>query len=836
MAHSTAIRRIWQVAVAMTLLVAAPADGRAGPDRAARDHAGREQTERDRAGRKQTGREHAGRDHAERGGKAAGPARDAPVVGDAAGEDDALYRCGKAQSDVTINLRPGLKLAELAGWAMSFTCKNLVYSGAVGARQLDVTVMAPRPMGPPAAWRLFLVALEGMNLTVVPKGEFLEIVEAPTAKRHALPLFRRVERAPGGEELVRAIFRPGQVTSANLAQALTPLASGAGEIVELGWAGVVVVTDHGSHIAAMRDMMEEIDRPGSDQGLYFLPLRHAGAGDLVETLRSLLTPDAARTPAPSAPPGRPAAPAADAAPARILADERTNSLILLASRAAYERTRALVERLDVDVEGSGSGGRVHVHFVENTSAEKMAETLGALLGQRESSPAAGGRPGAARRGPVARTGGPAPAPAPGAGGPDSPIDLQGDVRVTADPLSNALLVLGSDRDDLALQSILHQLDVPRPQVFIEALIIEVGSGWSRTIGSSWHVGRLTRNGLWLGSLGHPQLSSLQGLGGQDGAAGGTGAAAAGAAAAAAGLGGFLGGVVGAAIPGAETLLGTSIPSFTVLFQALAQSNHVEILSAPQVMTTDHVEALLSAGETVPFVTGVTGLPGTAGGSVPVVERENVGLTLKVTPHVGASGKVRLDIDLVLEELLPGSSDLGPSTSKRQIKNAVVVGDQESAVLGGLMTHKAQTVETKIPLLGDFPVLGALFRRRETHEEKANLVVLITPYVVLDSNDSVRAVERVLERRGEFLGAIERLRRMGYVPGKSPRRLRGLVAEISRQVGQVDEERAVLRQLERQALPAAGPIDPAAPPAPPAPAPPSPSAPAPAPPLVPGPAR
>ncbi len=777
MTRTSVFRRGWQAAAAVVVFVAAPPAGRAGPGPAG-----------------------AGSEKAAKGSETAG-GESIP------GDDDALYRCGKAQGSMTVSLRPGMKLDELAGWAMSFTCKNLVFSGAIGARQLAVTVMAPRPMKASEAWRLFLVALQSLNLTVVPRGDLLEIVEAPTAKRQSLPLFRAPGRAPGGEELVRVIFRPAQVTSGNLAQALTPLTSAAGEVIDLSWAGVVVVTDHGSHIAAMREMLEEIDRPGADQGLYFLPVRHAAATELVETLRALLeTADIGARPSPPARPAQPSrpgsrpgssageAPASSAAeaPARILADERTNSLILLASRPAYERTRALVERLDVDVEGAG-GGRVHVHFLEHTSAEKMAETLGALLGQRSAAGRSGqGRPGTrpqdtrAPSAPARATPASAPAPAP-----DDSIGIEGDVRVTADPLSNSLLVLGSDRDYLALQKILRELDTPRPQVYIEALIIEVGSGWSRAIGTTWHAGHLTRDGMWLGALGHPQLSSFVNLGE--------------AAEAGAGVNGFLGGIVGLPVPGMAELLGTSIPSFTVLFQALAQRDEVEILSAPHVTTTDHMEALLSSGQIIPFVSGATGLPGTTSGSAPLIERQPVGLTLKVTPHVGATGKVRLDIDLVLEDVLPGGGEFGPSTSNRHIKNSVVVGDQESAVLGGLMTQKVQRFETKIPLLGDIPILGLLFRRTERKHDKANLVVLITPFVMLDSLDGVRSVERVLERRTEFLGALDRLDQMGYLPGRKPTRMRGLISEIAHQSALIDEQRAQLRKLEHPGPGPAGPI-------------------------------
>ncbi|HTE55249.1 MAG TPA: type II secretion system secretin GspD [Kofleriaceae bacterium] len=736
------MQRAWQAVVAMGLIVAAPPGSEAAPADAVK----------------------------------AAPRAEIP------GEDDELYRCAAARGEVKVSFRPGLELAELTTWAMSFTCKSFVYSPRLAARSVSVTVMAPRPMSAPDAWRLFLVALQNMDLTIVPKGRVLEIVEAPTAKKRSLPVYPGGEGAPGSEELVRVLLRPRAATSANLAQALAPLLSSDGEIVDVGWAGVVLVTDHGSHIARMRELIEEIDRPGSQQVLYFLPLRHAVAHDLVDTLRALLSPEQGRGPGETPPVRRGASPTGGAvpapAPALILADERTNALILLATSGAYDRTRALVERLDVDVEGAGSEPSMHVYFLQNGNAEKMAATLSGLLGQRGAGPVRPTGPGA---------GGHPPPPAA-----DRSVSLQGEVRVTADALSNALLVLSSERDYVALQDILRRIDTPRDQVFIEALIIEVGSGWSRQIGAAWHGGRVKGDALWMGALGGDQLSSFLGAGSGHALQPPVG---------------FLGGVIGQRIPGMETLLGTSLPSFSVLFQALAQSHHVDILSAPHVMTTDHVVANLSSAEVVPFQTGVTGLPGTTGVPFGSVERKDIGLTFNVTPHVGASGRIQLDIDLTIEDVLPQPGPFGPSTSRRHIQNSVVVGDQESAILGGLVTRKLIRRETRIPLLGDLPVLGALFRQRETGVDEANLIVLVTPYIVTDSVDGARAVERVLEGRAEFLGALERLGATGFRARPDGRRMRGLVAEIALRVAQADQEREVLRKLDRRGPGPGGPIEP-----------------------------
>ena len=751
-AHLT--RRAWQVLASIACLVSAPPASRAAPVE---------------------------------GGKAE-PAP-SPAAGPRAaipGEDDQLYSCRAAQADVKVSFKPGIPLADLITWAMSFTCKTFVYAPRLASRALGVTVMAPRPMSSAEAWRLFLVALQAMDLTVVARGRVLEIVESATARKRSLPVVEAGPDVPSGEAPVRALFRPRAASSANLAQALTPLLSSDGEIVDLAWASVVLVTDRGSHIARMRELVEAIDRPGSEQILYFVPVRHAVARELVEAVRALTAPAPARAGA--------AAPvtASWPAPAAILADERTNAVILLATAEAYERTRALIERLDIDVEGGG-GTRVHVHFLEHTDAEKMAATLGALLGQRGTPrpPPARSGPGERRSDrPSDRAAGRAPGDSPGGspkGSPEGSIDLQGEVRVTADPLSNAILVLASERDDVALQEILRRIDRPRDQVYIEALVIEVGSGWSRHLGAAWHGGRLTRDAMWMGAMGGPLSSIVSEKTPLQPPVG------------------FLGGVIGQKIPGAEALLGTSIPSFTVLFQALAHSQHVDILSAPHVMTTDHVEANLSSGDLIPFQTGITGVPGGLGVPLGQVEREEVGLTFRVTPHVGASGRIRLDIDLSIEDVLPGKGDFGPSTSKRRIVNSVVVGDQESAILGGLVTRKVGRRETKIPLLGDLPVVGALFRQRETFADQADLVVVITPYIVTDSVDGVRSVERVLEGRAEFLTALERLDAMGFRARPDGRRMRGLVAEIARRVGQVEEERRTLREMKRRAPAQAGPI-------------------------------
>ena len=700
------------------------------------------------------------------------------------GEDDELYRCGKTKADVAVTFKPGTDLADLVAWAMSFTCKNFVYSSRVVAgRSLTVTIVAPSAMTPPEAWRLFLVALHGMNLTVVPKGKVLEVVELPQARRHAVPVVKPGVAAPAGEQVVRALFRPARIPVDDLAAALKPLASGDGEIVPLARAGLLVVTDTGAHLARMRELIEEIDQGGPEAGVYTLPLARARAADLAPILRELLGGDGPAATAATA--AGKEAPAADAAPLRILVDERTNALVLLASRAAWTRARALVERLDVEVDGAGAGS-AHILALRHGDAVKMAETLNAMLsGAAAADSSDGARPRGAGK----------PDPTAGAGKADPTAGaVVGQVRVTADALSNSLLVWAGTRDFVAVREIVRQLDAPRAQVFIEAMIIEVTAGQTRDIGTVWHGGKLTKRGdLWFGGLATDSLNSVS-----FGKAAGEGGLA---------WSGFLGGVMGVPIPGVEKLLGTSIPSFTVLFQALAENDHVDILSSPTLMTTDNIKATLVVGQNVAYKSGVSGVSAaTPGVAFEDIQREKVGLTLDVTPHVGAGGQVRLDLAITIQDLI-GEDALGPTWSERRVTNTVVVGDADTAIIGGLVGHKKRKVSSKIPLLGDLPVLGHLFKSTHSEERKTNLVILLTPYVLADPLDRARTVDRALGRRAEVLGALERLNAIEMRPRPDGSRLRGLVGEIDRKVREVEEQKALLESLDLSPELPSGPVEP-----------------------------
>jgi general secretion pathway protein D len=351
-------------------------------------------------------------------------------------------------------------------------------------------------------------------------------------------------------------------------------------------------------------------------------------------------------------------------------------------------------------------------------------------------------------------------------------------------------VVASIKDFLALREVIRRLDMPRRQVFIEAVILEVTVNNSRDFGVSFHGGKdLDDGSLLIGGLQHSNLQSLnvQSIAAQTG---------------------LIGGAIGPLLTNTETLLGTSIPSFGLLFQALATNSNVNMLSSPHILTTDNEPAEISVGENIPYQSSLGGYGGNTGGTgtstgfgfpVQSIQRQDVALTLKITPHINASDMVRLEIDQEISDIAdPDFEGNGPSWSKRTIKTMVVVKDQQSIVIGGLMSDRVTYSESKIPLLGDLPILGYLFKYTQKSNSKTNLLVLLTPYVIKDQLDIEDIVERKVRERAEFTRSFATFTRLKYRPDIDYRRKRGLVEEINQTVKIIEAEARLLKELDKKA--------------------------------------
>jgi general secretion pathway protein D len=703
-----------------------------------------------------------------------------------AGEDDALYSCKQRTGQVVVSFKSDAEVKDLVAWVMGFTCKNFLLDPRIVATGRKVTIITPNKMSAAEAYRVFLGALATVGLTVVPQGNLLRVVEAIGAHKEALPLMR--QGMPDNiDQVVRYVYKPSYIAAEPLRLAWLSLKSEPGDVFTIG--STMVVTDYASHVREMLAFAKLVDVPGGSDGIYTLPVLHADATKLSEKINGILSLTAgAGGAAPAAKPGSTDAPRPDAAavPSKIIVDERTNTLIVASSEAGYQRVKALVDRLDIALEIEG-GSSIHVYPLGSAIAEELAKTLTTAIGDGRAPRPAGAASQTAQTAQTAQTRpGTSPAPpaavAPEAGPLDGPLGglgavLEGQVRVIADPPTNALIVMSSGRDFLAIKDVIRQLDLPRRQVYIEAMILEVDLDSDRTLGAAGHgasslsggSGPLLLGGFETGDVNSTALLSTLSSGS---------------------------GLFAGLISPQTTLLGLNIPSYAALFHALADQTSSHVISTPSIIAVDNVEAKYKVGLTIPVSDGTTfvGAASTTASGTPAgignthITQQELPLTLNIKPHISNNDLVLLEVTHEAKELTSTSSDtLGPSWTTRSFETRVVVRDQQTVVLGGLTQETEQARTTKIPLLGDIPLLGYLFKSETRQKHKTNLLVLLTPYIIKDQQDLQAIRERKLREHDELVRSFSSLDRMKYEPRLDYSRKRGLVEEIHRSLIDVDDD-------------------------------------------------
>ncbi|HEY6173810.1 MAG TPA: secretin N-terminal domain-containing protein, partial [Kofleriaceae bacterium] len=349
--------------------------------------------------------------------------------------------------------------------------------------------------------------------------------------------------------------------------------------------------------------------------------------------------------------------------------------------------------------------------------------------------------------------------------------LDGPVRVIADPPTNSLIVMSSGRDFLAIKDVIKQLDLPRREVYLEVMILEVEASDDTTLGTTSHGGSPvgdqgggTDGAVLFGGVKTRDVNTITILDSLKNATG------------------LFGGVTGPAM----TLLGQSIPSYAVLFQAVAAHTRANIISAPSIIAVDNVEAKYKVGQKIPVNKGTVLTPfGGSATAAPNIELTEFPLKLDIKPHISNDDLVLLEVKHEADQLQVESP--GPRSSTRSFETRVVVHDQETVVLGGLTQDRESTSITKVPLLGDIPLLGYLFKTTARTKQKTNLLVLLTPYIIKDRRDLQAIHERKLREHDEFARSMASLDRMAYEPHVDYRKKRGLLEEINRSVQVVEEE-------------------------------------------------
>jgi general secretion pathway protein D len=710
---------------------------------------------------------------------------------------------------VRLNLKPDTEVMDLIGWISSITCAQFIVSVPVQGRKL--TIISPQLITPEEAYRLFFSALDSLGLTVEPTGKFLRVVENAKARFTPLPIFGPDQKAPNDRRYVTKLVRVQYLDAQDLTNnVLNRIKTETGDII--AYRSSLIITDQSESIERMVDIIKQFDTPSHNRDhIWVIRVKNMSVLDMASRIAEIMPVQMMGTgqrrqggasPAqPKPQPGPPGELSTEMGITKLIPDERTNSLIVVANKRAHEWLVALVRKLDVPLEeaGRGSEGRFHVYYCANANCDELAATLSAITGVQISGSLASGRRNSKAAAPMA----------PAAAGQTNPAALlfESDIRISFDAPTNSLLIMATFKDYQSLLRVIEQLDAPRKQIFIDATIMEVLLDKTRTTGVSYHAGAgesvAGQPSLIMGGFNASQTMNPTGL--------------------VSNLGGLSAALFGPSTGdlGNSTLfkgLPINIPSFGVFLQLLQTNNDVNILSSPHLLIMNNQEGEISVGEVLPFPgTTTAALGATQGGGVGYmpftsVQRQPVELKLKLTPSVNEHNIIRLDVDQEISDVTSQNyNGMGPATSKRSTKTTVVARDQQTVVIGGLMADRISENVTKIPILGDIPVLGFFFRNKTKTVKKSNILIAITPYVVSDLSDLRRIAEKKLRERREFIERYSSLEDTSKLEQYEMdlRRKRGMLEEINRSVREMEEDERQLRLIrERDQRDESMPIEPA----------------------------
>lgn len=527
-----------------------------------------------------------------------------------------------------------------------------------------VNVLSSEPMNKEAVYELFLSVLEVQGFAAVPAGDVTLIIQQNDMKQQGHDLEANI--SPKSQELLTKVITIKNTPALDLVPILRPLVAKYGHLAGVKSSNALIISDHANNIARIEQIIDRLDKSGSEE-LEVVQLKEAWVGNVVTMLQNL-------DPAKVAQGASSNANENTAGSVRVVADERSNRLIIKGEKSARERIRNLIKQLDQPSYFSGSAKVIRLQYAD---AKKISEIIKGIMDDAASA--------------------------------DKDNQAKGKVGVYADEDLNALVVRAEPSLMREIESLVSNLDVRRAQVLIESAIVEVTGDISDALGFQWAVGSADHPaaGTNFDNAG-PSVSDI----------------------ATSILSGNPAGALGAGLTLGAYKERNGKPNFGVILQTIASNTKANMLSTPSIMTLDNQEAEIIVGQNVPFRTGSTA-SSTNENPFTTITREDVGITLKVKPHIHDGEAIRLEVEATAESVaqttISGSADL--ITNKRSIKSMILSDDGETIVLGGLIRDETREVESKVPLLGDIPVLGWLFKSRSQQHVKSNLMIFLRPTVV-----------------------------------------------------------------------------------------------------------
>jgi len=569
----------------------------------------------------------------------------------------------QAQENWQINLKDA-DIGAFISQVADITGKSFVIDPRVKGK---VNVLSSEAVDKEGVYELFLSVLQVHGYAAVPAGEVVLVVQQNEVKQQGRDLEANIQEE--SREMLTKVIAIKNTPALDLVPILRPLVAKYGHLAGVKSANALIISDHSSNIRRVEQIIERLDKSGVEE-LEVIQLKEAWVGNVVTMLQNLDPAKVAK--------GNNANAGRTSGSIRVVADERSNRLIIKGEKSARARIRKLIEDLDQPSYFSGSAQVIRLQYAD---AKKLAELLKGLLSE---------------------------APA---GGKDA-NQAKGKAGIHADEELNALVIRAEPSLMKEIQELVASLDVRRAQVLIESAIVEVTGNVNDALGVQWAVGDLDQpvGGTNFSNSG-PSLSSIA----TSIASGNPGAALA----------------SGLTLGAYQEKDGNA--SFGAVIQAIQSDTNTNLLSTPSIMTLDNQEAEIIVGQNVPFRTGSTASNNNSN-PFTTITREDIGITLKVKPHIHDGKAIRLEVEASAESVsqtsVDGSADL--ITNKRSIKTMILSENEETIVLGGLIRDDVRELESKVPLLGDIPLLGWLFRSTSTEQVKSNLMVFLRPTIVTES--------------------------------------------------------------------------------------------------------
>ncbi|WP_300672383.1 type II secretion system secretin GspD [Desulfoluna sp.] len=564
----------------------------------------------------------------------------------------------------------------LIKYVSEMTGKNFIIDRKVSGK---VTIISPGQISVEEAYHVFESVLDVYGFSAVPSGTLVKIVPAREAQKKSVATRLKSEAVDYSDNIVTQLVPLRYADPSELKKLFAPLISRNSSILAYKPTNTLIITDLASNINRLMKIVDSVDVTGVGQEISILPLEYADAGKLTSLLTSVFKGTSKKT--------------KSADKATFVADERTNTIIILAGKGTTEKIIKLVKMLDREVPRGKE--RIHVVYLENAIAEDMAKVLQNLSSKKQ----------AADKGKKAAI-------------------ASERVNIIADKATNSLIIMAEKSDYIILEEIIKKLDIPRKMVYIECLIMEVKVEAGFAMGVEWTVGDDT-------TIGGRDSAFGGGFSGSDKPFAALGSAASGALPS-----GFSLGVFSEAID----IGGVKFPSLGALINAYNKDSNVQILSTPQVLTLDNEEASIVVGSKIPYLTKSSSGDSTYN----QYEYKDVGITLKITPQVSEDRRVRLKIFQETSRVF-GDLTSEPTTLQRKVDTTVVVEDKSTIVIGGLIDKSLNTTEYKVPCLGDIPVIRYLFSSLSNTEDRTNLYIFLTPRVVSSRADAENVMVDKRER-------------------------------------------------------------------------------------------